>query len=221
MVTPKKLTERQIDKTEKAIRRAYKPAAPTPTMTPAMAQAHLEQAVYQLLACIGEDASREGLRETPKRAAKAWLEQWGAGYKQDPLKALKSFEDGAQSYDEMVLVKDIHVYSHCEHHLAPFHGVAHIAYIPKNRIVGLSKLVRVAEIYASRLQVQERLTTQIADTLVEGLEPVGVGVIMKCSHMCMCSRGVKQSDAQTVTSALRGAFLNPEVRSEFLRLVEL
>ena len=144
---------------------------------------------------------------------------WCSGYNVDIAKLLKTFEDGAENYDEMVLVKDIPIYSKCEHHLADIFGTATIAYIPNGRVVGLSKLSRVADAFARRLQVQERLTTQIADALDEHLRPKPVGVIVKARHMCMESRGICQQGHHTVTSALRGVFkTDPTARSEFLRL---
>lgn len=161
---------------------------------------------------------REGLRETPERVAKAW-EFWTGGYKLNAADILKVFEDGADGYDEMVIVKDIPVYSKCEHHLADIFGTVSIAYIPNGRIVGLSKLSRLADMFARRLQVQERMTGQIADALYEHLQPKGVGVIMKARHMCMESRGLRQQGHHTVTSALRGVIkTDPTARAEFLQL---
>ena len=178
-----------------------------------------EDFVIRLMQFIGEDPSRGGLLETPKRVLNAW-KHWGSGYDQNPADILKVFEDGAEKCDEMVVVRDIPIYSHCEHHMAPFFGVAHIGYIPNGKIVGLSKLSRLADIFARRLQVQERLTTQIADALDEHLEPLGAGVVIECRHMCMESRGVQRQGSSTVTSALRGAFKdNPDARREFLDLV--
>lgn len=162
-------------------------------------------------------ALREGLKETPDRVAKAWA-FWLSGYDRDPVDVLKVFEDGAEGYDEMVMVKDIPVYSKCEHHLADIFGTATIAYIPNGKVVGLSKLSRLTDIFARRLQVQERLTCQIADALQEHLEPKGCGVILKCRHLCMESRGLCQQGHHTVTSALRGVLKEGEPRSEFLRL---
>ncbi len=171
-----------------------------------------------LLEYIGEDPSREGLQETPERVLKAWR-HWTQGYSQDAREVLKTFEDGAQGVDEMVMVGPIQLYSHCEHHLAPFFGNAWVAYIPNGRVVGLSKLARVVDIYAQRLQVQERLTNQVADSLWEELKPLGVGVIVQATHFCMCSRGVNKQGAQTITSALRGAIKDKgKARNEFLRL---
>lgn len=179
-----------------------------------------EEAVRFILSYIGEDEGREGLRETPARVVKAWAE-WFSGYSQDPAGMLKSFEDGAeQCGDELVIVEAIDFYSHCEHHMAPFFGKAWVGYIPQKRIVGLSKLARLVDVYARRLQVQERLTNQIADTIEAELDPLGVGVVMRATHFCMCSRGVQKQGSTTMTSALRGVLrTKPEARSEFLSLV--
>lgn len=161
---------------------------------------------------------RSGLKETPMRVAEAW-EFWTSGYGIDPADVLKTFEDGAEGVDEMVVVKDLPFYSQCEHHLAPFFGTATIAYIPSGRVVGLSKLSRLLDVFARRLQVQERLTCQVADALTEHLKPIGVGVVVKARHLCMESRGICKQGHCTITSALRGAFKEqPEVRAEFLQL---
>jgi GTP cyclohydrolase I len=174
----------------------------------------------RLLQFIGEDPKRGGLIETPQRFLKAWG-HWSSGYKQAPAEVLKVFEDGAEKCDELVLVKNIPVYSHCEHHLAPFFGVAHVGYIPNGKIVGLSKLSRLVDIYARRLQVQERLTNQIADALEEHLQPLGVGVVIECRHLCMESRGVARQGSHTTTSAMRGALrIKPEARAEFMSLIK-
>jgi GTP cyclohydrolase I len=175
--------------------------------------------VRKLLRYIGEDPDREGLQETPMRFLKAWHE-YTRGYREKPEEILKSFEDGAQSADELVIVRDIPVYSLCEHHLAPFFGKAHVGYLPDKRILGLSKISRLVEIYARRLQVQERLTNQIADALDIHLQPLGVAVVIECRHMCMESRGIKHSGTATVTSALRGSVKNnADTRREFLALI--
>ena len=175
--------------------------------------------VRKLLAYIGEDPDREGLLETPARFLKAW-EEYTRGYRERPEDILKSFEDGAQSVDEMVIVRDIPVYSLCEHHLAPFFGRAYVGYVPDQRILGLSKISRLAEIFARRLQVQERLTNQIADALDTHLQPLGVAVVIECRHMCMESRGVRHTGTATVTSALRGSIkTNADTRREFLSLI--
>jgi GTP cyclohydrolase I len=176
-------------------------------------------AVSLLLAGIGEDTAREGLLETPERVAKAWA-SWTAGYSEDPKDILKSFEE--RDYDEMVIVRDIPVYSKCEHHLADIFGTATVAYIPNGRVLGLSKLSRLVNIYARRLQVQERLTVQIADALhTSELNPVGVGVMLRCRHMCMESRGICQQGHHTITTALRGEIKKKrKARSEFLALAK-
>jgi len=164
----------------------------------------------------GEDSKREGIQETPQRFAKAWA-KWTEGYDQDPADFMKSFEEG--DYDEMVIVKDIPIFSKCEHHLADIFGTATIAYIPDGRVLGLSKLSRVANCFARRLQVQERLTVQIADALQNSeLKPKGVGVIVKARHMCMESRGICQQGHHTITSALRGVLKEGEPRAEFFKL---
>lgn len=178
--------------------------------------------VEGMLAFIGEDPDREGLQDTPHRVVKAWSE-WFAGYKvTDPVAILKSFEDGAEKCgDELVVVAGIEFYSHCEHHMAPFFGTAHVAYIPQQRIVGLSKFARLVDIFSKRLQVQERLTNQIADAVEVGLEPLGVGVVLQAQHFCMCSRGVGKQGSKTITSALRGALREkPAARAEFMALVQ-
>lgn len=177
--------------------------------------------IRSLLRFIGEDPEREGLRDTPARVLRAWKE-WTSGYGVDPTDVLQTFEDGGENYDEMVLVRDLPFYSHCEHHLAPFFGTVTVVYIPEGRIVGLSKIGRVVEIYARRLQVQERMTCQIADAIWNGLRPKGVGVVVRARHLCMESRGLSKQGHETVTSALRGRFLwNSKVRAEFLNLALL
>jgi len=176
--------------------------------------------VVRLLQFIGEDPEREGLKETPQRVLKAWKE-WTSGYGVDPFSVIKTFEDGGENYDEMIVVKNLPFYSHCEHHLAPFFGTATIAYIPSKRIIGLSKLGRLLEIYARRLQVQERLTTQVANALETCLEPRGVAVLIKARHLCMESRGLQRQGHETVTSAIRGVFFSERaVRQEFLSLAQ-
>ena len=163
---------------------------------------------------------REGLEETPERVAKAY-ETWFGGYSKDPAEILKVFEDGAENCDEMVIVKDIPFYSHCEHHIVPIFGTATVAYIPNGKIVGLSKISRLVDMYARRLQVQERMTTQIADALEENLKPKAVGVIVRARHLCMESRGIQQQGHHTITSALRGELKdNPDARAEFMMLAQ-
>jgi GTP cyclohydrolase IA len=178
---------------------------------------NIEEATSILLHFIGEDRKRPGLLETPNRVAKAWME-WTSGYGQSAEKILKVFEDGAENYDQMVTVKDIPFYSHCEHHLAPFFGTCTISYIPDGKIVGLSKLSRLTQMYAKRLQVQERLTNQIAEALYKHLQPLGVGVSIKARHLCMESRGTCQQGHHTVTTSLKGCILtDPSAKAEFLR----
>jgi GTP cyclohydrolase I len=182
-------------------------------------ESSIEENIKRLLQYIGEDCTREGLKETPRRVAKAWKE-WTTGYAEKPEDALKCFEDGADGCDEMVIQKDIPFYSHCEHHMAPFFGTISIAYIPKGKIVGLSKLTRLANVFVRRLQVQERLTNQIANALEVNLKPLGVGVVIKARHLCQESRGIEKQGLITITSAVRGALREkPEAREEFMLLV--
>lgn len=174
----------------------------------------------KLLRSLGEDPMRQGLLETPERVTKAWA-HWTRGYAEDPNAILKTFEDGSENYNQLIVVKRIPVYSHCEHHLAPFFGHAAIGYLPTGRIVGLSKLTRLVNCFAARLQVQERLTQQIAESLREHLKPKAVGVIIRCRHMCMESRGVAVAGEETVTSAMLGDLeKNAAQRAEFLALVD-
>ena len=177
-----------------------------------------EAAVRELLLAVGEDPEREGLRETPARVARAYREIF-AGLRQEPEDVLTTTFD--LGHEEMVLVKDIEVYSTCEHHLVPFHGVAHVGYIPgtDGRITGLSKLARLVDVYARRPQVQERLTSQIADALVAELEPRGVLVVVECEHLCMSMRGVRKPGSRTVTSAVRGQMRDVATRAEAMSLV--
>lgn len=178
----------------------------------------IEDNITRLLQYVGEDPNRGGLLETPKRVAKAWKE-WCSGYDKDPAEVLKTFEDGAEGVDEMVVVKNIPFYTHCEHHMAPFFGTATIGYLPDKKIVGLSKLSRLLDIYAKRLQVQERLGCQVADAIMEHLGALGCGVVITARHLCMESRGIKKQGSETVTSALRGVFKEDQaVRAEFLAL---
>jgi GTP cyclohydrolase I len=179
----------------------------------------VEAAVRELLYAIGEDPEREGLRETPARVARAYAEQF-AGLGRDPGEVLTTrFDEG---HDELILVKDIELWSSCEHHLVPFFGVAHVGYIPneKGQITGLSKLARLVDLYAKRPQVQERLTTQIADALEASLGPRGVIVVIQAEHLCMSMRGVRKPGARTVTSAVRGLFRdNVTTRNEAMSLI--
>ncbi|MEU3407205.1 GTP cyclohydrolase I FolE [Streptomyces sp. NPDC006670] len=177
-----------------------------------------EAAVRELLIAVGEDPDREGLLETPARVARAYREIF-AGLYQKPEDVLTTTFD--LGHDEMVLVKDIEVMSSCEHHLVPFHGVAHVGYIPSTdgKITGLSKLARLVDVFARRPQVQERLTTQIADSLMEILDPRGCIVVIECEHMCMTMRGVRKPGAKTITSAVRGQLRDPATRNEAMSLI--
>lgn len=181
------------------------------------APAGIDDHIRRLIQFIGDDPTREGLSETPQRVAKAW-KHWCGGYDIDPASLLKTFEDGAKDVNELVLVRNVPFFSHCEHHMAPFFGSATVGYIPNGRIVGLSKINRLVDCFARRLQVQERMTTQIADALVSYLEPLGVGVIVRARHMCVESRGVAQHGSETTTSALRGVMFEGVQRQEFLSL---
>jgi len=172
----------------------------------------------RFLKSLGEDPNRPGLIETPARVTKAW-KHWSSGYGQNPADVLKAFEDGAEEYNELIVVRNIPVYSHCEHHLAPFFGKATVGYMPDGKIVGLSKLTRLVECFAKRLQVQERLTIQVANALMEHLQPKAVGVVIRCRHLCMESRGIKTAGEETVTSAMLGELQpNLAMRTEFLHL---
>lgn len=184
------------------------------------AEGGIEDNIRRLIQFVGEDPARGGLLETPQRVARAWR-YWCSGYYREASDILKVFEDGAEKYDEMVIVKDIPIYSKCEHHLADIFGTATIAYVPNGKVVGLSKLSRLADMFARRLQVQERLTSQIADALEKHLQPEGVGVIIRARHLCMESRGICQQGHHTITSALRGVLKDkPEARAEFMELAK-
>ncbi len=177
-----------------------------------------ERAVREILLAIGEDPERDGLKETPARVARSYAEIF-AGMAQRPEDVLTTtFEIG---HEELILVRDIEIYSTCEHHLVPFHGVAHVGYIPGHdgRVTGLSKLARLVDVYARRPQVQERLTSQIADALCEHLKPLGVMVVIECEHLCMSMRGVRRPGSRTITSAVRGQLRDPATRAEAMSLV--
>ena len=175
-----------------------------------------ERAVKELLIAIGEDPEREGLKDTPARVARAFKENF-AGLWQSPNDVLTTtFDIG---HEELVIIRDIEVFSHCEHHLTPFHGVAHVGYIPSGKITGLSKVARLVDLFARRPQVQERLTSQIADAMVEILDAAGVIVIIECEHLCMSMRGVRKSEARTITSAVRGVLRDPATRAEAMSLI--
>ncbi|MSW85708.1 MAG: GTP cyclohydrolase I FolE [Actinobacteria bacterium] len=178
----------------------------------------VERAVREILIGIGENPDRDGLKDTPARVARAYAEMF-AGMRQSAEEVLATTFD--LGHEEMVLVKDIEVHSVCEHHLVPFHGVAHVGYIPsaEGRITGLSKLARLVDMYAKRPQVQERLTSQIADSLVKILRPRGAIVVMQCEHLCMSMRGIRKPGASTVTSAVRGSMRDPATRAEAMSLI--
>lgn len=183
----------------------------------AMAEAHIRG----LLAHIGEDPDREGLLETPARVVRAMREHF-AGYELDPELFLQRTFEEVEGYDQLVLVSDIALHSHCEHHMVPFVGTCHVAYLPDQRVVGLSKIARVVDAFASRLQIQEKLTQQIANCIDSVLSPLGVAVIIKAQHFCMCHRGVRKPGAWTTTSALKGTFKEDAVaRQELLSLIDL
>ena len=176
----------------------------------------IKTAVVMMLKAIGEDPTREGLRDTPRRIAEMYRELF-SGLRRDPSEVLKvGFDEG---HSEMVIVKDIPFYTVCEHHLLPFYGVAHVGYIPRGRVVGISKLARAVEILSRRPQLQERLTSQVADSIMTTLEPHGVGVVLEGAHLCMTMRGVKKPGSKVVTSAMRGAFKNVATRNEFMSLI--
>ncbi len=182
-------------------------------------RASCEDAVRILLRHIGEDPERDGLKRTPLRVVKA-LEFLTAGYHKDPKQAINGALFSEEDYQEMILCKDLDFYSLCEHHMLPFIGKAHVAYLPNKRIVGLSKLARMVEIYARRLQIQERLTTQIAQTLMEEIEPLGVAVVLEAEHLCMRMRGVEKQNSWVTTSAMLGVFrTHVETRQEFMNLL--
>ncbi len=188
------------------------PPGPEPGPNP------VQHAVATILRTLDPEPGREGLRDTPRRVEQAFR-YYTSGYQQDPKKIIGDALFAAET-DEMVVVKDIEIYSLCEHHLAPFFGKAHVAYIPSDKIVGLSKIARVVDIYARRLQVQERLTMQVAQALNEAMQPRGVGVVIEASHLCMMMRGVEKQNSKTVTSCLLGLFRKDErTRAEFLQLV--
>ena len=178
----------------------------------------IEPLVHGIVSLLGEDTDRDGLKNTPFRVAKA-LRELTRGYNQDPKKVLNSALFDV-TYDEMVIVKDIEVFSLCEHHMLPFFGKLHVAYIPRSKVIGLSKTARMVDIFARRLQIQERLTQQVAETIQEAIDPEGVGVICEAQHLCMMMRGVEKQHSSTITSAMLGAFRdNRRTREEFLSLI--
>ena len=191
--------------------------APAPGARPTRQQA--EAAVRTLLEWAGDDPEREGLQGTPGRVTRAF-EEYFAGYAIDPVELLQRTFEETDGYDEMVVLKDIRFESHCEHHLAPIIGKAHVAYLPQQRVVGISKLARLVEVYAKRLQIQEKMTAQIANTLDEVLQPKGVAVVIEAAHQCMTTRGVHKPGVSMVTSRMLGAFrTDPSTRREFLAII--
>ena len=179
-------------------------------------EARAAAAVRELLLALGEDPDREGLKETPARVARAFKENFEGLWKSPEDVLTTTFDIG---HEELVIIRDIEVFSHCEHHLTPFHGVAHVGYIPRGKITGLSKVARLVDLFARRPQVQERLTTQIADAMVNILDPMGVIVIIDCEHLCMSMRGVRKSRARTTTSAVHGVLRDPATRAEAISLI--
>src|SRR3984957_967998 len=182
-----------------------------------LTSASFEDLVREMIVRLGEDPAREGLAATPERVHKA-MQFLTKGYQEDPEALLKGALFSV-SYDEMVIVKDIEMFSLCEHHMLPFFGRVHVAYIPKGKVIGLSKIPRLVEVFARRLQVQERLTRQIADSIQEAIAPQGVGVVIEARHLCMMMRGIEKQNSTTVTSAMVGCFRQKETRAEFLSLV--
>lgn len=183
-------------------------------------RADAEAAVRTLLRWAGDNPDREGLLDTPARVARAY-EDWFSGYREDPSEYLRRTFEEVEGYDEMIVLRDIRFESHCEHHLAPIIGVAHVAYVPTNKVVGISKLARVVETFARRLQVQEKMTAQIAQCVQDVLKPRGVGVVVKGSHECMTTRGVHQTGVSMVTSQMLGVFRDDaRTRSEFLKMID-
>ncbi|MEM7136706.1 MAG: GTP cyclohydrolase I FolE [Myxococcota bacterium] len=188
-------------------------------MTDKPTEDEAKEYVRKLLAYMGDDPNREGLVDTPRRVLGAMREHF-RGYAENPASHLERTFSEVEGYDELVLVSDIEIYSHCEHHVVPFVGKAHVAYIPNGRVVGLSKIARVVDTFAKRLQVQEKLTAQIANTMNQALSPQGVAVILQCQHFCMCYRGVRKPGSWTTTSRLTGCFLEDEAaRMELLTLI--
>ena len=177
------------------------------------------EAVKTLLAYTGDDPSREGLLDTPKRVIKAY-DEFFAGYKEDPVEVLSRTFEQVEGYDEMVIVKGIRVESHCEHHMVPIIGVAHVGYIPNKKVVGISKLARMVDLFGKRLQTQETMTAQIADTIEKVINPHGVAVVNDAAHMCMTTRGIHKTETSTVTSRMLGTFRkNANTRAEFMNLI--
>jgi GTP cyclohydrolase IA len=197
------------------------PGAPVSVPVKRPSRAEAEEAARTLIRWAGDDPTREGLLDTPARVVRAY-EEWFAGYREEPDEVLQRTFEEVAGYDEMVLLRDIHFVSHCEHHMALIDGRAHVAYLPRNRVVGISKLARLVEVYAKRLQIQERMTAEIANTLDRVLKPQGVAVVIQASHACMTTRGVRQTGTGMVTSRMLGTFRDrPETRQEFLAALNM
>ena len=196
-------------KKEKAVRKPRKPS-----------RKQAEEAVRTLLLWAGDNPGREGLVDTPARVARAY-EDWFSGYKDDPLRFMQRTFEEVEGYDEMIVLRDIEFESHCEHHMAPIIGHAHVGYLPSNKVVGISKLARVVEAYARRLQVQEKLTAQVANCIWSVLQPKGVGVVIEAAHQCMTTRGIHKTNVSMVTSTMLGEFRdNEKTRAEFLQMID-
>ncbi len=199
-------------KKAKKTARSRKPRKPT--------RAQAEEAVRTLLLWAGDDPDREGLVDTPKRVARAY-EDWFSGYKVDPVGFLKRTFEEVDGYDEMIVLRDIEFESHCEHHMAPIIGHAHVGYLPRNKVVGISKLARVVEAFARRFQVQEKMTAQVANCISDVLNPKGVGVVIEATHQCMTTRGIHKTNVSMVTSQMIGTFRkDARTRAEFLRMID-
>ena len=195
-----------------ATKKSHKPRKPS--------RKQAEEAIRTLLLWAGDDPRREGLIDTPKRVASAY-EDWFKGYKQDPVAYLKRTFEEVEGYDEMIVLRDIEFESHCEHHMAPIIGKCHVGYLPRNKVVGISKLARVVEAFARRLQVQEKMTAQIANCIQDILNPKGVGVVIEAVHQCMTTRGIHKTDVSMVTSQMLGGFrTDARTRAEFLRMLD-
>ncbi|QNL17977.1 GTP cyclohydrolase I FolE [Hyphobacterium sp. CCMP332] len=206
-----------MDSMDAKIPESLRPEAATPAR-PSREEA--EAAVRTLIAWTGDNPNREGLLDTPKRVTKAF-EEWFSGYDADPAKELSRVFEDVQGYDDMVMLTNIDVESHCEHHLAPILGVAHVAYLPRKNVVGISKIARVVEIFSKRLQTQETMTAQIADSIMEAMDARGVAVLIDAKHQCMTTRGVHHPNVSTITTTFAGEFKSDdELRGRFMRLVE-
>ncbi len=219
-VAPRVGRRREVRSAVNILRPAAVLPAEPPTAPPRPTQAEAEDAIRTLLLWAGDDPKREGLLDTPKRVANAYRE-WFCGYEEDPVELLaRSFEE-VEGYDEMVVLRDIRLESMCEHHMCPIIGRVHVAYLPSGRVVGISKLARVVEAYGKRLQIQEKMTAQIANTLQDVLQPKGVAVVIEAVHQCMTTRGVHKTGVSMVTSRMLGAFRDdPSTRREFLSMIQ-